>query len=135
MGKEQSFTVRVDFWLSGDNYNLDDATRAVGIEPTQTRKKEDFRLQDFAAVEWHYSTGDQHSLDIEDQLLQIQNVLENRSEQIRQFCNKNKVKTGFWVVIHSRDENLPGTEIHREFVKLAASLEATIGLDIYSFCK
>ena len=126
-----AFKVKVEFWLSGDNFCFAKATEIVGTEPSHTRTKADFKFPEYAATVWEISTEYEESLDIMDQVLKIQRQLEKKPGEIRAYCEENDICAGFCIVILSNGNYLPCTSLSAQFVSLAAQLNARIDFDIY----
>ena len=126
-----NFKIKVDFWLSADELDLKEATNIIGINPTNTRLKESFKIKEYAKILWEYSTDYQYSYVIEFQLLQIKDILNNKCTQIREYCDINNIEAGFDIIVRTRNYILPELIIPIEFTKFAAKLNARIAFDIY----
>lgn len=128
---DRFWEVMIDFWLAGDSLDFDEATNVVGVEPTEIRKKEDFKIPEFAERTWSYSHGYEKTQDIEEQFQQIYSLIYKRCPMIRNFCIRHHVEVGLCIVIKSIDDSLPVMVIPSYFSTMAAQLNADIHFDIY----
>lgn len=121
----------VDFYLSGGELDPDVLTSLLGISPTEVRRKDEFKLTEFAANEWSLSTGYHNSRAISTQLYEALDLLKGKEDIILGFRRKYGIQCGFNIVVRSTDEEMPEMVLPRRVVSFAGLINAQVAFDIY----
>ncbi len=66
------------------------------------------------------------------QLVRLQDVFNDHSEEIGQYCHSINLKALFVIVISMSHDTRPLMDLPAEFVSMAARMRAGISFDIYS---
>ena len=122
--------IKVEFYITGD-FDPQEATKKIGLEPTETRRKEEFRLKEFATNEWGITIDYEYSYDPNEGLSKLYHLLKDKEKKIIEYCQQNKLIIGITIVVRSDQGNHPYMGINREFIQFAARLNAEVLFDMY----
>lgn len=125
--------VMVDFWIVGDKFDIDQVSQQLGLTPTETRRKEDFKIPEFAETEWCISTGYEESQNVMIQFQKIMDLLNEKEIAIKSILTENNLKCGFGIVAKIYDSESPLIEFSRACIQFAAKINAEINFDIYPY--
>ena len=131
-------SISVTLYLTADEFSLDDVTRKMGILPTQNRVKDSFPPQSIAAgiaqTGWVLEIKEEHCLAVSILFERMIDMLSGKEEIINNVQNDYGIEASFSVSIHMHEAANPEIWLPQEAVKFAASINASIGFDIYSYC-
>ena len=131
-------SIKVKFFITGDDFDLDEVTNRVGINPTRARTKDSFPPQTiqagFACNEWLIETTEENCLAVAIKFEEMLSMLKGKTENIKSLCDDYNLETGFVIVIHMVGEDNPEMILPREVISFAASMNADIAFDMYVYC-
>ena len=127
--------IKVDFYLTGSEVNLDSITQALGIIPTKIRKKNEypFKSQEagMALDLWQLSTGKEECKAVSLQVDMLQKVLSQKVQIINKLCEEYMLEASVTVVIEMEAGDGPEIVLTKENINFLSSLNAEIGFDLY----
>ncbi|WP_333638464.1 DUF4279 domain-containing protein [Tissierella praeacuta] len=123
--------IRVSFYMTGDEFDIEDITRKMNIIPTKTRQKEDFPVKEFAHTEWVLDTEKESCKVVSWQFEKILERLHDKQEIINQICKEKDIKVGFVVTVFMENGDGPEFVLTKEIISFLASINAEIGFDLY----
>ncbi len=112
--------IRVDFYLSGDVFDIEKITKAMGLMPTFTRKKEDCPVAITALTCWKVSTKDSKCRAVSGKMREMIELLETKEGVINDLCSRYELQTSFTVVVEMKKGDVvlygkyAGTELELE---------------------
>lgn len=131
------------FSMVGDHFPLDEITKELAIEPTETYVKGDIieSVGDFTRADspkmrrietdWTLSTGYQNSLDINGQLKPILKALKDKQKELIRLKEKYGLTYIFSVVITIENNQTPAMHLEKDIIDFASAIGAEIGFDLY----
>ncbi|WP_040198080.1 DUF4279 domain-containing protein [Candidatus Soleaferrea massiliensis] len=128
---DESMNVMISFWVTGDEFDFDTVTQAVGVEPTQTCSKEECRNPMFACTRWNYETGYIQTDTVSDEFEKMVDLLWDHASDIEQTLRDHALECGFSIVIQAEEGQSPAIEFSRRCIQFAAMIDAEISVDIY----
>lgn len=124
--------VKMRLYFASDKLDFERMNEVVGFKPTRIKHKEDCRLKEYACDSWRYEIGYERTCDIRNQTEKMMNQIAPRSDIIREYCENNDIEASFVFILQTATESLPILTLPKEFVALAAKIDAKITFDIYS---
>lgn len=133
------------FSMVGEHFPLDEITKELSIEPTETHVKGDiiesfggFTIADSPKMrrietDWTLSTGYQNSLDINNQLKPILKALKEKQEELNHLREKYDLTYIFSVVITIENNETPAMYLEKDIIDFASAIGAEIGFDLYIY--
>ena len=125
--------IKVCFILTSDNDNIDKITDKLSIMPTSVRKKDSFRVKEFAYVSWELSTGLEVCKAVSIQFNKIKQMLSGKEGIINTISKEFELKVIFIVVVHAEIGDGPEIVLTSEIINYASNINAEIGFDIYYY--
>ena len=123
--------------MNGEDFDLDVVTDTLGIKPTRARKKSEFPQPSIdsgiAGTHWSYKVREEYCDDISIPFDKILNVFNGKASIINKLCKDMNLYTFFSVIIHVKTGNRPLNDISKEALSFVASINATIGFDLYCY--
>jgi hypothetical protein len=123
--------IRVDFNISGDEFDLQYITDRMGISPTKTRTKNECPVPATALTYWRLSTDKEVCKAVCCQYEKIMKLLAEKELIINQLCKEYNLKTNFNIVIEMEGNNGPELVLTRQIILFISSICAEIGFDLY----
>ncbi len=127
--------VRVDFYLSGDNADLDDITERMELIPTSSRKKMEWPQASInagiAKDAWLYEMEKEECKAISKQLNKLQEILSPKTDVIRDLCNIYSLKASITIVVEMECNDGPEFVLTQNNIAFLSSINAEIGFDLY----
>lgn len=128
-----SFTGKDDV----DDFPVEEVTKILGVQPT-TIKRIGERINDVhtrSFTSWQYESQMLETLDVEDVLLPILNVFQDKTDLINRVKEELNLNVRVYLVINIVNGHTPGMTISPELSKLLSSIDAPLGIDmhVYSF--
>ena len=134
--------ITTSFVISGEELSFAEMTDIVGLTPSETRRKEEYYVPQFAKDTWDYCLTDVYPVpewgdkgipypDVMTQLGEIQSLLEDRVDAIREYCAPRKLEVVFVVASSSEDDRQPLMDLPADFISFMARLGARISFDLY----
>lgn len=127
--------IRVIFSIYGEEISLDYITNKLNIKPNFFYKKGDKiknnslykRMEDY----WSINTGDQVSLDINEQLNQILEQIQDKESELLEIKKLYNPDFKFDVVIIIENNELPAVYLEKKIINFASKIGAEIDFDMY----
>ncbi len=128
--------VNVEFVFEADYLDIDDISDTLGLEPTNTWEKGDL-IKDRPVVRkqscWSIGTGNKESLDINDQLFEMIEMLKGKEGIINNISKKYDTTPFFMILINIEDDEKPIISIYSPIIKFASSINAHLEIDWYIY--
>ena len=128
---EELSQIEVSFLLTSDEDYIDNITQELNIIPTKVRKKDSYKIKEFAHVSWELSTGLEYSRAVSIQFDKIIRILKDKEELINLISQEYNLKAFFVVIIHAVIGDGPEVVLSNEIVKFASHINAEIDFDLY----
>lgn len=126
-----SFTGKDDV----DDFPVEVVTEMLGVKPTRILRMgeriNDVRTRSFTS--WQYESETLETLDVDDVLLPILNVFQEKTETINRIKKELNLNVKVALVITMIDGFTPGLAIYPEFSKFASDINAFIDIDMYVY--
>ena len=126
-----SFTGKDDV----DDFPVEVVTEMLGVQPTRILRMgeriNDVRTRSFTS--WQYESETLETLDVDDVLLPILNVFQEKTETINRIKKELNLNVKVALVITMIDGFTPGLAIYPEFSKFASDINAFIDIDMYVY--
>ena len=119
--------------MTGDADHLSNITNELGVLPTKTRTKAQYKIPEFACYSWCLSSGAIVCACIEDATQIIAKELYGKESTIRKLCADYDVKPQFVIIVHAETGNGPELTLTKEFIKFCADINAEVGFDMYYY--
>lgn len=125
----------VEFSIIGDNFNPDEITKSLGIEPTECYIKGYDKNRYFKMKEssWSLSTGYIQTVYISDLFDELINKLTSKKDILLELKNKYNLMFKFFVVINIENGEKPAIYLDKEVVSFANYLSAEFDFDLYIY--
>lgn len=113
--------------------NMDEITRIVGVPPSESYKKGDLIRKNLYRKEnsWSYSTGYVCGWDVEVELEKMISILSPNIAKLSEYLIANDLISKFFIVLKFDSGTVPALVFPRNFIKIAARLNALIDTDMY----
>lgn len=126
-----SFTGKDDV----DDFPVEVVTEMLGVKPTRILRMgeriNDVRTRSFTS--WQYESETLETLDVDDVLLPILNVFQEKTGSINRIKKELNLNVKVALVITMIDGFTPGLVIYPEFSKFASAINAFIDIDMYVY--
>ncbi len=122
------------FIIYGENFSPKELTNQTNIIPSDFGIKGEKTNSGAILKEtfWKYQLEKTDALEgIENSLIILSEAIYNKVDIIKDFISKYKLKSKFFIVIESHDNEDNGVMLSIDFINLLHSLNATIEIDIY----
>jgi len=131
-----SSNVLVEFCIFGEDFEKEIITEGLGIGPSDFYKKGDLvGKKQFKRKEtcWSISTGYEESLDINDQLAKILNLIKPKTNILLNFMEQYALECKFIIVIGIENNQSPAVYLDREVIEFANKIKAEFDFDMYIY--
>lgn len=127
--------VKVSFYLTGDDAELDVLTEEIGIIPTKVRKKIEWPQvsisMGIAKDVWLLETEKEECRAVSIQLDKLQKRLYPKLDVILELCKKYVLETSITIVVEMETGDGPELILSRDNVAFLSLINAEIGFDLY----
>ncbi|MCA1060313.1 DUF4279 domain-containing protein [Rossellomorea aquimaris] len=128
--------INVEFCLYGDELNPDDITESLELVPSLRYKKGDLIKEKgtLTRVEgcWEIETGYAPSLDINDALVKMKDILHDKKEKIIEIKRAGKLGCRWTIVIKVYEDDVPGMHFSSSMLSFIVNdLEAEMDICQY----
>ncbi len=126
--------IGVKFFITGEDhkdFDLDEVTAKLGIEPTRTQKQEVLRNGTVKATYWLFALPKVEALSIDDRMNEMRLILSGKKDIIKQLCESRGLCATFEVNITAASDELPEIYITSDFLAFAGELNADLGIAMY----
>ena len=126
-------SVSIELALVGDDFDIHYVSQKLGIDPTNTRSKDEVlgNGRKFGHTEWSIEIEREASLDIENQYGKIMSMVQSKTDLLVQLCSECDAEWHILFVIYVENGAVPGMYLSTEFIAFSAAIGAQIGLDTY----
>ena len=131
-----STNVLVEFCIFGEDFEKEIITEGLGIGPSDFYKKGDvagkkqFKRKGTC---WSISTGYEESLDINDQLAKILNLIKPKTNILINLMEQYALECKFIIVIGIENNQSPAVYLDREVIEFANEIKAEFDFDMYIY--
>ncbi|WIW70179.1 DUF4279 domain-containing protein [Anaerosinus gibii] len=128
--------IKVDFSIIGDTLHPCIATEQLKINPQKSWVKGDdiegrsFKRKDTC---WVISTEYEESLDINEQLLKVVAILEDKQKKLIELKRTYNVDYLFGIVVNIESNEKPTMYFDSKFIEFAHDIQAEFYIDLYIF--
>ena len=135
-------TIRVDFTITGEKFDLDRLTETLGLCPSRSKTKNEWpeiivESQDgrynycCTNMLWEFSTERRRCKEVRFMFEEMMSHLQGKEFWINEFCKENKLTASFNVSITMNNPYRPDIFLTKEVVDFIHALEADVGFDLY----
>lgn len=127
--------VMAEFIIVGDHFPIDEISNRLALEPTGYYLKGEKVREGIERAEtcWFISTGYEESLDINDQLNKLINLIEEKECDLLAMQSEYELEYKFCVVIRVEQNEKPAIYLTQEVISFTNSLKAWFDFDLYIF--
>ena len=125
--------IKVSFFFSGDEFDIDEVTEKLKINPTTTRKKEDFPIKQLAHTLWSLDTEKESCNTVSIQFEKLMELLRGKETLIKLICSNYKINAEFIVDIWMNNGDKPEMFITKDIFSFIASIKAAKGFDLFIY--
>jgi hypothetical protein len=128
--------ILAEFILTGINFNPEEITSFLGIAPTKTWRLGDqiqTSLLTYKHDGWLLSTGEEESLDLNNQLRSVIDQLKPHFSKIKEVCARLNLEAEIGFAVYVENGETPALHFDKDIVQIAADLNAEIDIDLYVF--
>ena len=133
MLEKRKTEIKIDFSIVGEHIDFEDITLSIGITPTNTREKEDYKIKEYAKDSWSLSTGYINAMEISSVFESLINGLFGKEDIINRLIDKYSLEPLFIVVIKADLDNRPEFILCSKCIKFASAVGADIHFDLYFY--
>lgn len=126
--------IGVKFFITGEDhkdFDLDEVTAKLGIEPTRTQKQEVLRNGTVKPTYWFFALPKVEALAIDDRMNEMRLLLSGKESAINELCEIRGLSADFEVNITAASDELPEIYITSDFLAFAGELNADLGIAMY----
>jgi hypothetical protein len=132
------------FSLFGEKFPVNEVTKLLSIEPTESYNKGDVIVRQKndkiirttvhyrKETAWVLSSGYQESYDVIEQLAQVLEPLKNKTAIINQLRKTYRLDCLFSIVIIMENGRTPALHLDNKQIEFAKSIEAEFDIDLYA---
>ena len=128
----------VYFNIKDDDFPLATVTELLGIRPTNTMKKGEFRASHnpehspYHFTSWSYGTDYEVTLDIDNQLLPVLKAFSDKIDIINDIQSTYNTQCSIVIVPEIYDGRSPGFVFEKDTIEFAYRVNASIEIDLYA---
>lgn len=129
-------TVMAYFSIHGDTFNTDSVTQRLGMEPAEIKVKgciPDGRKRPSIETSWKISTEEEESFDINEQLIKIIDLLNDKNEILRDIKASMNVSFDFVLIVKIENGEKPAMHFNLDSLRLISYIGAEIDIDLYIY--
>jgi hypothetical protein len=133
----ENTSIKVKFQVIGDDLEPSVITQRLSIQPVKTWRKGEALprntdiSRDFSC--WLISTDYEESIDINNQLRKILDLILVKRDELITMRDELKVDYLFEVVIKIENNMKPAMHLDKELIKFASEIEAEFDFDLYIY--
>lgn len=132
------------FSLFGEEFPVNEVTKLLSIEPTESYNKGDVIVRQKndkiisttvhyrKETAWVLSSGYQESYDVTEQLAQVLEPFKNKTAIINQLRKRYRLDCLFSIVIIMENGQTPALHLDKKQIEFANSIEAEFDIDLYA---
>ncbi len=128
-----STKITVHFTITG-RFDPNEVTKRLGMNPSKAWKFGDTiqkTLTTYKHDGWKLSTEEIDSLDLNEPLNQIWEIIQPHKTEIIDICNDLSLETEFSCVVEVEEDEYPTLHFDSEMIKQISELKADIDIDIF----
>ncbi|GLI10872.1 hypothetical protein YDYSG_69080 [Paenibacillus tyrfis] len=124
--------VLVKFIITGDRFPIDEITEKLKVQPKAFfLKGQKGKYVERKETSWYISTEYEESLDINDQLNKIIDLLINRRNELVDLKIKYQLSYLFSIVINIKEKQAPAVYLEQDVIEFANYIKAEFDIDLY----
>ena len=116
-----------------DEFDPDEVTRIIAVEPTETRRKCDYPLNGLAHTVWCCAVKREYAASVSDVLRALIERFESKIAAIIEAESRLELSTSFVVTIHAAEGELPEISIPGDIIGFMSKIGAELDFDIYCY--
>ena len=127
--------IKVGFYMAGNNVELNAITEELNLQPTKTRKKNEWPQASISAGLardiWELETEKEECKAVSIQMNRLQGVLFSKLDTIKKLKEKYSLETSVTIVIEMEKGNGPEIVLLKENTEFLSLIGAEVGFDLY----
>lgn len=131
-----STSVNVEFVIVGEVFDLNTITKELEVQPTEQWVKGEKVSNRKVFREdtcWSYALGEEESLDINNQLTRIVDILKLKKNALKELKVRFDIEYLFLITIRIEDDVKPTISIKSPVIELMNDIGAELDVDMYIF--
>lgn len=132
----ESTTVMAYFSIYGDNFDTEDITIRLGITPTEVKVKgivPEGKKRPSIETSWKICTKEELSLDLNDQLYRLINVMDDKVHTLCEMKSSLDVNFVFSFIVKIENGEKPAMHFTSDSLRFISSIGAEIDIDLYIY--
>ena len=129
--------IRIECCVTGDDLDLSEVSRILGVAPTSTRLKEDFpevsQKMSFAHDEWGYTIPRAECTSVSERIGALEAVFGDRTGQISAVRERYAANVSVELSLHTVIGDEPDLTLTRGDLAFLGSMDAELGIDPYLY--
>ena len=128
-------TVMAEFIIYGEHFPIEDVSKRLALEPTGYHVKGEKIREKVERIEtfWFINTDYEESVDINDQLNQLIELLKEKENELLTMQSEFAVEYKFCIVIRVEKNEKPAMYLTQEVIAFISSIKAWVDFDLYIF--
>lgn len=127
--------IMVEFSIIGDIFPENVVTEKLSLKPSgyyvKGEKIKNLTSQRRKETCWFLSSGYEESLDINEQLEKIIDMIKNKVSDLKELKEMFELEYKFFIVINIKQNQTPAVYLSSNFIKFAYDIEAEFDFDLY----
>ena len=116
-----------------DEFDPDEITRIISVEPTGTRRKRDYPPNGLAHTVWCCAVKREYAASVSDVLRELIERFKSKTAAIIEAESRLKLRASFVVTIHAAEGDLPEISIPGDIIGFMSKIGAELDFDIYCY--
>jgi hypothetical protein len=135
MEKKMKTELKVELLFKGNNFNPEDFSKAVGINPSKTWREGSIgKYKGCHSYDlWEYNTGTKETLDLDGLMQEIYENFNPKKEIIKSLINKYSLDVSLNIIVGIVNKEIPDLTIEKSLIELLSFLNGEIGIDTYLY--
>lgn len=128
--------VMVEFIIIGEEFDPNFVTKKLKIEPDEIWVKGDSiigRNIERKDTTWSINTGYEESLDINEQLEKIINLINDKKNILKKLKAEYNIEYVFGIVVNVEDNQKPAMYFNNMFIEFVNDIKAEFYIDLYIY--
>ena len=125
--------IMVDFWIGGDYPNIQSITLLLGVNPTEIRYKESYKIKEFAKDSWSISTGYEKELAVSVPFEKTVDIFKDKVEKINKIKEKYSLESVIIIVVKANINYMPEYVLTSKCIDFASRTNSEIHFDNYIY--
>lgn len=129
-------SVKAEFSIIGDEFDLEVVTKMLNLIPSESYKKgDDIKGRSIKRIEscWSISTKEEESMDVNEQLDQIIEILKDKVEVLLKLRKMYEIEYLVMIIVKIENNEKPAMCFGRKFIKFINEIQAEFHIDMYIY--